>query len=185
MKSLNFLRKQCNSRNIPIISLNTERYILRTLSRQKPKNCLEIWSAVWYSWIVIWNTISRRKGFLTSFEISNHSYRESIHNHFNLWKDQNVIFYNANILNTNLINIFKCKFNFVFIDAMKREYYYYFKKIFNYLNHDCTIIFDDVIKYKSKMTKLYSFFEKNQLFYETINLDKDDWILVYKHKLIK
>jgi len=42
-------RKQCKEKNIPIITINTEKFIIDILNTYKPKYCLEIGTAIGYS----------------------------------------------------------------------------------------------------------------------------------------
>ena len=74
------LRQSCESRRIPLISKETQTFIISWLNRHQPKRVLEIWSAVWYSSIVISQTISKWWGTLTSFEISYPAYLEALKN---------------------------------------------------------------------------------------------------------
>ena len=173
-------RQECEKEKIPIISKNTERFIINLLEEKKPTNILEIWSAVWYSGLIMANTTKKRNGKVYSFEISSSSYLKAIQNRrtFKIW---NIYFYNADFLKINLNKIINTFVDFVFIDWMKRSYLKYFLKSINHsLKGKTTFIFDDVIKYKSKLKDLYKFLEKNQIKYEIKKLDKDDGILIIK-----
>lgn len=178
-KVLENFKKECKKQNIPVITDNTEKFIKKLLIKYKPKLCIEVGSAVGYSGIFIAKTISKRWGKIYSFELSYQSYRQAIKNKikFEAW---NIIFYNMNFLEAPLDKILEEKVDFVFIDAMKRHYDLYFRKILSLLSKKSIIVFDDVIKYKEKVKNLYLFLEKNQIFYEIKKLDEDDWIMIIK-----
>ena len=53
----------------------------------------------------------------------------------------------------------------------------YLINISNILNHKHTIILDDVIKFKTKMSSLYEYLEKMQIFYEEFDMEKWDGII--------
>jgi predicted O-methyltransferase YrrM len=57
---LNELRVNCKNRTIPIISEETESFLIKIIKKKKPKLCLEIGSAVGYSSIVIASIINER-----------------------------------------------------------------------------------------------------------------------------
>ena len=75
---LSDLRKSCEDRHIPLISVQTQDFLISWLERNQPKRVLEIWSAVWFSSIIISKTIQQRWGTLTSFEISYPAYLEAL-----------------------------------------------------------------------------------------------------------
>ncbi|MFZ5341156.1 MAG: hypothetical protein ACOZBL_00910 [Patescibacteria group bacterium] len=73
-----------------------------------------------------------------------------------------------------LNKIIKNKLDFVFIDAMKKEYLTYYKLLMPFLNKNCILIFDDVIKFQYRLNNLYRFLEKNQIIFQKLQLDADD-----------
>lgn len=166
----------CVENKIPIISNNTSNFLVNFLKKFKPKNCLEVWWAVWYSSLIIWNTIWEYWWNLTSFEINFHRYRFSTR-----YIDKNNIkFYNFDFSKIKIQNLVNKKFDFVFIDWMKRQYLDYLLKLYwtDLISKNCIFILDDVIKYKDKMINLYSYLKKKQIFYKIEMLDDDDWIMV-------
>jgi len=179
--SLSDLRNSCIDRNIPIISIETEIFLRNLLEQYKPKICLEIWSAVWYSSIFISNIIKQRWWMLYSFEISHASYVEGIQN---IWKYglKNLIVYPFDFLKIDPVKLLPNKIDFAFIDGQKNQYANYLININNILNTKNVLVFDDVIKFKSKMSQLYEYLEKNQIFYEEIDMEKWDGIIVIKNE---
>lgn len=177
---LSDFRQSCTDRLIPIISVETENFLWNILKQNKPKVCLEIWSAVWYSSIFIANTIKERWWVLYSFEISYASYLEGIQN---IWKYglKNLIVYPFDFQKVNLNKIIPNTVDFAFIDWQKNQYANYLIKINNILSTKYTLVCDDVIKFKSKMVQLYEYLEKMQIFYEEFNMEKWDGIFVIKN----
>jgi predicted O-methyltransferase YrrM len=175
-------RALCKQRSIPIISDNTEKFLSEILEKKKPRTCLEIWSAVAYSTTLIAKKISKRNATLYSFERSYPAYIEGLENISRL-SLTNLITYPFHFLKVDIEKLMKNgeKIDFVFIDAQKSQYWDYMMKIRNLLDTSATIIIDDVIKYHHKIYWLYDFLQKNQINYEIIQLDQDDWvILIYK-----
>lgn len=171
-------------RDIPIISQETEKFLWNLLEQHKPKVCLEIGSAVWYSSIFLSNTIKKWWWFLYSFEISYASYLEGIQN---IWKhaSKNLIVYPFDFLKIDLKKLIPNTVDFVFIDWQKSQYANYLMNIIdvakenkNILSPKNIIVFDDVIKFKSKMFSLYWYLEKKQIVYKEIKTEKWDWIIL-------
>lgn len=174
------LRKSCVDRDIPIISQETEEFLWSLLEQYKPKVCLEIGSAVWYSSIFISNTIKKWWWLLYSFEISYASYLEGIQN---IWKhaSKNLIVYPFDVLKIDLKKFIPNTVDFVFIDWQKSQYANYFMNIIDILSPKNVIVFDDVVKFKSKMFLLYWYLQKKQIDYKEIETEKWDWIIFIKN----
>lgn len=173
---LSKLRKSCTDRDIPIISQETEELLWSLLEQYKPKVCLEIGSAVWYSSIFISKTIKKRWWVLYSFEVSYAAYLEGIQN---IWghKLENLVVYPFNFLKIDLKKFIPNTVDFVFIDWQKSQYANYLINISNILSTKNFLILDDVIKFKLKMSSLYGYLEKKQIVYKEISTEKDDGII--------
>ena len=178
---LSDLRKSCEDRRIPLISVQTQDFLISWLDRNHPKRVLEIWSAVWFSSIVISKKIQQRWGTLTSFEISYPAYLEALKNieKANL---NNVVLYPFDINEISFEKFFSQKFDAVFIDAQKSQYWDYLQKIRSYLAPENTLLLDDVIKYQNKLTWLYKFIEKMQINYEIFDTEPGDWVMLIDNK---
>ena len=176
-KYLSDLRKSCEDRHIPLISVQTQDFLVEWLERNQPKRVLEIWSAVWFSSIVIWRTISERWGTLTSFEISYPAYLEALKNIENA-EVNNVVLYPFDINEIVLEKFFSQKFDAAFIDAQKSQYWDYLQKIRSHLAPENTLLLDDVIKYQNKLTWLYQFLEKMQINYEIFDTEPGDGVML-------
>lgn len=174
-------RLYCEQKNIPIISPNTETFLSKVLKKYKPKVCLEIGSAIWYSTSSIAEKISKWGGKLYSFEISYPAYLEWLETIHNL-KEQNTKLYPFNFLNidTQKMIPYTEKIDFVFVDAHKSKYWDYMMKIRNLLETSAIIVIDDVIKYHHKISWLYDFLNKKQIDYEILQLDEDDGVILIK-----
>ncbi len=175
------LKQICLNRSIPIISDNTMEFLESILIQHKPKYCLEIWWAIWYSSIFLSNTIKQWNWQLISFEISYPNYKEWLQN-LKLSNTNNIISYNFDFKNVPLKEIINSSLNFVFIDWMKKEYLDYYISVSQFLDNNCIIIFDDIIKYKYKLNNLYSFLNKNQINFEILQLDDDDGVMMLVNK---
>lgn len=71
-------------------------------------------------------------------------------------------------------------FDFIFIDAMKREYLDYLLLSLPKMTKDALIVIDDVEKFRSKMENLFAFLEKNSIKYTLVKTDADDSIMLLK-----
>ena len=162
------LRQSCESRRIPLISKETQTFIISWLNRHQPKRVLEIWSAVWYSSIVISQTISKWWGTLTSFEISYPAYLEALKN-IEKAEINNVVLYPFDINEISLEKFFSQKFDAAFIDAQKSR---------SHLAPENTLLLDDVIKYQNKLTWLYQFLEKMQINYKIFDTEPWDGVML-------
>jgi len=180
MMDLTEFRISCTDRFIPIISIETENFLWNHLRQYKPKFCLEIGSAVWYSSIFIANTIKEWGWILYSFEVSYPAYMEGIQN---IWKYglKNLIVYPFDFQKVAIEKLITQPIDFAFIDWQKNQYVNYLIKINNILNTTNTIVCDDVIKFKSKMSLLYEYLEKKQIFYDEIDMEKGDGIILIKN----
>ena len=174
---LSNLRKSCEDRHIPLISIQTQDFIINRLERNHPKRVLEIWSAVWYSSIIISQTISKRWGTLTSFEISYPAYLEALKN-IEKAELNNVVLYPFDINEISLEKFFSQKFDAAFIDAQKSQYWDYLQKIRSHLAPENTLLLDDVIKYQNKLFQLYQFLEKMQINYKIFDTEPGDGVML-------
>lgn len=175
--NLNRIKEYCIQNNIPAISPQTQLVIEEILHKSKPKTCLEIGSAVWYSTAVISQHIQKRWWFLYSFEISYPSYIQAVNNNKNL---HNNIIYPFNFNNVNINKLLPERFDFVFVDAQKALYLDYLLKLGKKIQNS-TIVFDDVIKFKDRIQPLYEYFEKNQINYQTIKTEDGDGLILIEN----
>lgn len=176
MEILKALRKTCENRKIPIISLATEKFLWKLLRKHKPKTCLEIWGAVGYSSIYIWWIIKDWGGKITSFEISYPAYQEWLKN----TKEAhcyNTISYPYDVLNAPIKKLVQAPVDFIFIDGQKSQYGEYLEIIEKFRSPHTVIVIDDVIKYHNKLSSLYGYIQKKQMNYEILQLEPDDGVM--------
>jgi len=165
--------------NVPIIKPKAEQILIKELRIQRPKNVVEIWTAVWYSSLIIWNTISEWNWYLTTFEVSYPSYIQAIQN-FYTFKQFNITAYNVDPLLIKLEKIFTKKIDFLFIDAVMKLYLDFYLKFEDLLENNCTVLADNVVKFKSKSLPLYEFINKNQIKYEIFEVPPNDGMMKWK-----
>lgn len=172
----------CRWTNVPCISDNTADFLSKELNHYKPKNYLEIGCAAGYSIIYISNIIWLRGGCSTWFEISYPNFIMAKNHIQASWLDNiNLTLQNFNLFDTAKRSEDDTKFDFVMIDAKKADYHKFLIKIWPFVIDGGVIICDDVIKYADKMPEFYSYLTDNNINYEIIWLDEDDWII----KIIK
>ena len=101
----------------------------------------------------------------------------------NIWKYglKNLIVYPFDFLQIDPMKLIWHSIDFAFIDWQKNQYANYLIKIGNILSTSHTIVMDDVVKFKSKMSSLYEYLQKKQIFYNEIDMEKWDGIIVIKN----
>ena len=174
--NLSELRIDCEQRNIPIISVETEILLKKILIKHKPKYCLEIGSAVGYSTMFISSIIKEWWGFLYSFEISYPAYVEANRN-LKQYGIHNATIYPFSFLSIEE-NFLPENIDFAFIDGHKVQYTSYMMKLIDMLDTKSTLVFDDVLKFFNKTKSLYEYLDKNQIYYQEISTEPGDWILL-------
>ncbi len=183
MKSLKALRMSCESRRIPIISLATEKFLWKLLRKHKPKICLEIWGAVGYSGIYMWEILNTRGGKITSFEISYPAYQEGLQNSKEA-HCYNITSYPYSILQVPIKKLMPDTVDFIFIDGQKSQYGDYMEIIEKISSPHTVILIDDVIKYHNKLISLYWYLQKKQINYKVIQLEPDDGVMIIGSELM-
>lgn len=177
MEILKTLRKTCEVRKIPIISLATENFLWKLLRKHKPKVCVEIWGAVGYSSIYMGNIINTWGGKITSFEVSYPAYQESLQN----TKEAhcyNIINYPYDVRQAPIKKLVKAPVDFIFIDGQKSQYGEYMEIIEKITSPHTVIVIDDVIKYHNKLSSLYWYLQKKQMNHKILQLEPDDGIMI-------
>ena len=71
-------------------------------------------------------------------------------------------------------------FDFVYIDAMKKEYLNYLLLTLPKMTQDALIVIDDVEKFRDKMEDLYTWLEDNDIPYRLEKTDSDDSIMIVR-----
>lgn len=69
-------------------------------------------------------------------------------------------------------------FDFVYIDAMKKEYLQYLLLAIPKMTSDAMIVIDDVEKFRDKMIDLFDYLDTNRVTYRFEKTDIDDSIMI-------
>ena len=174
---LKTLRKTCEERKIPIISLATEKFLWKLLRKHKPKKCLEIWGAVGYSSIYMGWIVHTREGKITSFEVSYPAYQEGLEN-IKQSHCYNIVWYPYDVRQAPIKKLVHAPVDFIFIDGQKSQYGEYMEIIEKISSPHTVIVIDDVIKYHNKLSSLYWYLQKKQMNYKILKLEPDDGIMI-------
>ena len=132
------LKNYGNSNNIPIMKLETKEFLKQLVIIQKPKKILEIGTAIGYSSLLF---SKYSDASITTIEKSKKMY-EIAKSNFKKYKK------NINIINMDAkkaLNNINQGFDFVFIDANKSQYEYYFNKALSLLNKNGIIVCDNIL----------------------------------------
>ena len=179
MKLLESMHHHAKEHNVPIIDDPTKQYITSLLKTKKPRYCLEIGSAIGYSWIIIAKEIIQRWGTLMSFECSYPSYMKALAYTKNS-RLLNMVLYFGDFLKF-WSHILPDQIDFLFIDAEKASYLKYYLKCLPSLHSQSVVLFDDIIKYKQKTADLIQYLKKNEIDFERKQLTEDDGVIIIEN----
>ena len=132
------LKNYGNSNNIPIMKLETKEFLKTLVIIQKPKKILEIGTAIGYSSLLF---SKYSDASITTIEKSEKMYEIAKSNFKKYKKDINIINMDAK----KALNNINQGFDFVFIDANKSQYEYYFNKALSLLNKNGIIVCDNIL----------------------------------------
>jgi len=174
-KYIDKLREYWLENDVPNITDENARFLRDLIKLQNTKNMLEIGSANWFSAIQFWLELEKTWWRLTTIEFSEPSQKQVIENIKAVWLEDIITSIKGNALFE--IPRLDEKFDFVFIDGMKRRTINFFDLIYDKVEIWWIIVVDDVIKFKEKMWWFWNYLAKNKLEYNILPIDKDDWIL--------
>ena len=132
------LRNYGIENNIPIMKLETKEFLKTLVLISKPKNILEIGTAIGYS-SLLFSKYSNAN--ITTIEKSKEISEIAKANFSKYNKKINLINMDAK----KALNNFNQGFDFVFIDANKSQYEYYFNKSLELLNKNGLIVCDNIL----------------------------------------
>ena len=128
-----------STNNVPIIELDSIKFIMKYIKLNQVKSILEIGTAIGYSAILMANANSFCE--ITTIERDEKRYKEAVKNVNKSGLDKRIELVYNDAMEVNLTN---CKFDLIFIDAAKGQYIKYFEKFCNYLNPGGVIITDNL-----------------------------------------
>lgn len=132
------LRNYGMENNIPIMKLETKEFLKSLVLISKPKNILEIGTAIGYS-SLLFSKYSNAN--ITTIEKSKKISEIAKANFSKYNKKINLINMDAK----KALNNFNQGFDFVFIDANKSQYEYYFNESLKLLNENGLIVCDNIL----------------------------------------
>lgn len=170
---LSKLKSSWLERNIPNISEQNAEFLKWLIRERKPKHILEIGTANGYSTLQF---VSVATGDITTIEYAWNAHIEAVE-HFKNCKVKNIyaIWWDAKEVIPKLADGF---FDFVYIDAMKREYLEYLIVSIPKMTPDALIVIDDVEKFADKMGNLYTWLDQHEVAYRLEKTDTDDSIMI-------
>jgi predicted O-methyltransferase YrrM len=136
---------------------------------------LEIGTANGYS-ALQFSQVLEQDTTITTIEYAWNAHIEAVE-HFKNCKVKNIyaIWGDAKVVIPTLQNGY---FDFLYIDAMKREYLDYLLLSLTKLTSDAVIVIDDVEKFRDKMQNLYLYLDENGINYTLEKTDADDSIMI-------
>ena len=137
---------------------------------------LEIWTANWYSSIHFALELKSNFWKLTTIEFSKNSFDQSLNNFKIAWVWDIINSINWNAL--DVIPSLKEKYDFIFIDGMKRRTKDFLELVWEKVEDNWVIIIDDVIKFKEKMIWLDEYLKDNKINFNIIPIDIDDGVMM-------
>ena len=169
------MERYAEANNIPIIELDSIKFIMKYIKMNNVKSVLEIGTAIGYSAILMANATSEVE--ITTIEKDEKRYREAVKNVNACGLDRRIEVVFNDALEVNLAGH---SYDLVFIDAAKSGYIKYFEKFCNYLNPGGVIITDNLkfhglVKNKSmvKSKNLKGIVDKIEKYIEFLDNNKD------------
>ena len=152
----NFGQKNRGYFNIPA---STGKFFYNLVLISKAKNILEVGTSNGYSTIWLAEAAKQNKGKVTTIEISEFKVKMAKEN-FNRAKLSNINIIQGDALKE--IPKLKEKYDFMFIDAIKRDYIKYLKLNQKNLKKGSIIVADNAIMFKDKMQEYLNYVENNK-----------------------
>jgi predicted O-methyltransferase YrrM len=163
------------SREIPNISPENAEYLKWLIQENHPNHLLEIGTANGYSTLHFALAIPEGSD-ITTIEQAWNMHNDAV-THFKNCKMKHIhaIWWDAKKIIPILQDGY---FDFVFIDAMKKEYLDYLLAVLPKCSSDAIIVIDDVEKFRNKMENLYEWLDRREVEYRIIKTDSDDSIMI-------
>jgi predicted O-methyltransferase YrrM len=173
--TLKNLKKIWLEREIPNITEQNAEYLKKLIAEKNPKHLLEIGTANGYSTLHFASILDTTSS-ITTIEQAWNMHNDAVIN-FKNCKLKNIIsiWGDAKLVIPTLCDGY---YDFVYIDAMKKEYLQYLILVLSKMTPDAMIVIDDVIKFRDKMEDLYDFLDRNHIEYNICSTDPDDGIMI-------
>ena len=169
------MERYAEANNVPIIELDSIKFIMKYIKMNNVKSILEIGTAIGYSAILMANATSEVE--ITTIERDEKRYREAVKNVNACGLDKRIDIVYNDALEVNLAGH---SYDLIFIDAAKGGYIKYFEKFCNYLNPGGVIITDNLKfhglvnnKGTIKSKNLRGIVDKIEKYIEFLNQNKD------------
>ncbi len=173
--TLKNIKKVWLEREIPNISEQNAEYLKQLIRDKNPKHILEIGTANGYSTLHFVTAISQDSD-ITTIEQAWNMHNDAVTNFKNCKiKNIHAIWWDAKLVLSKLAENF---FDFVYIDAMKKEYLQYLRLALPRMTPDAMIVIDDVEKFRDKMEDLYKYLHIHNIPYQLEKTDSDDSIML-------
>lgn len=174
------MERYAEANNVPIIELDSIKFIMKYIKLNNVKSVLEIGTAIGYSAILMANASNDVE--ITTIEKDEKRYREAVKNVNKCGLDKRIDIVYNDALDVNLAGR---KYDLIFIDAAKSGYIKYFEKFCYFLNEGGVIITDNLnfhglVKNKSsiKSKNLRGLVEKIEKYKEFLD-NNEDFITKY------
>ncbi|MDO5564661.1 MAG: O-methyltransferase [Eubacteriales bacterium] len=175
---LYYLKQFANFTNVPIIKDDTEDFIKLILSIHRPKKILEIGAAIGYSSLMMSSILS--DSHITTIEndeIRVKFAKENIKK-YNSAKKIKLVFEDAT---TYLKKINNKKFDFIFLDAAKGQYYKWFNDIYPLMKKNSILIADNIFKEYEILESLYTIKKRERTIHN--NMRKFLYVITHNKNL--
>ena len=133
------MERYAEANNIPIIEIDSIKFIMKYIKVNDVKSVLEIGTAIGYSAILMANATPDVE--ITTIEKDEKRYKEAVKNVNSCELDKRIEVVYNDALEVNLAGH---SYDLIFIDAAKGGYIKYFEKFCNYLNPGGVIITDNI-----------------------------------------
>ena len=143
---INYLKKYALENDVPIIRDETRDFLRMILAIIKPKNILEIGTAIGYSTLIIHN--SCKEANIVTLEDYPKRIETAKNNFENLKSFKNA---NINLIEGDAADYLKSEkesniYDFIFLDAAKGQYINWLPDIFRLLKNEAVLLSDNVFK---------------------------------------
>ncbi|MDD3302509.1 MAG: class I SAM-dependent methyltransferase [Candidatus Gracilibacteria bacterium] len=176
-KFLSELKEYGLKNDIPNISFTNARFLRDLVKIKNAKNILEIGTANGFSTInFAFELKNLGNGTITTIEFSPNSHNDALNNFEKAGVLTLIKPFLGNAL--DIIPTLNEKYDFVFIDGMKKRSKDFLQLVWDKIEDGGVIIIDDVIKFKEKMLSLYEYIEEKKISYNVIPIDEDDGVMM-------